>query len=170
MAEYPRIYVADLAAYNNGILHGAWIDVHAGIEYLQQEIKKMLEGSPIPGAEEFAIHDYEFFQVHSIGEYDSLSYVCAVADFLTDFPEFGGALLNAVDNLEDARTIAEEGYCGLFASVADYAQELTEDGCQIPESIAGYVDYQAIGRDLELNGDVLTVEVGFEKVHIFNRV
>ncbi len=25
-AEQPRIYVACLAAYNNGHLHGAWID------------------------------------------------------------------------------------------------------------------------------------------------
>ena len=24
--EQPRIYVACLAAYNNGILHGAWIE------------------------------------------------------------------------------------------------------------------------------------------------
>lgn len=170
MTDSPRIYVADLAAYNNGLLHGAWIDLAAGFECVEEEIKSMLEGSPIPGSEEFAIHDYEFFQGHSVGEYDSLQDVIAVADFLRDFPEFGGALLNAVGNLDEARSIAEDGYCGLFVSVADYAQELTEECCKIPETVAAYVDYQAMGRDWELNGDLLTVEVGFEKVHIFNRV
>jgi Antirestriction protein (ArdA) len=30
-----------------------------------------------------------------------------------------------------------------------------------------YIDYQAMARDMELNGDVFTIETGFDQVHIF---
>ena len=52
----PRIYVACLAAYNNGQLHGRWIDADQDVEAIQSEIANMLSSSPIPNAEEHAIH------------------------------------------------------------------------------------------------------------------
>ena len=57
----PRIYVACLAAYNNGQLHGAWIDADQSADAIHEEIRAMLASSPTPGAEEWAIHDYERF-------------------------------------------------------------------------------------------------------------
>ena len=44
-----RIYVACLAAYNNGILHGKWIDAHQDEIAIFDEINLMLKSSPIPG-------------------------------------------------------------------------------------------------------------------------
>lgn len=45
----PRIYVADLAAYNAGILHGVWIDLDGKDEdEIQSEIDAMLRASPEP--------------------------------------------------------------------------------------------------------------------------
>jgi len=61
----PRIYVADLAAYNNGILHGVWIDATTELDDIQEQVRKMLRSSPEQDAEEYAIHDYEGF-----GNYD----------------------------------------------------------------------------------------------------
>ncbi len=55
----PRIYVACLAAYNNGQLHGRWIKADQDVEPIQSEIADMLAISPIPHAEEYAIHDFE---------------------------------------------------------------------------------------------------------------
>jgi len=43
-----RIYVACLAAYNNGIHHGKWIDVGDDINALQAEIDDILRTSPYP--------------------------------------------------------------------------------------------------------------------------
>jgi antirestriction protein len=57
----PRIYVACLAAYNNGCLHGEWINANQDADSLHEEVKKILSASPIPRAEEFAIHDFENF-------------------------------------------------------------------------------------------------------------
>lgn len=53
--DRPRIYVACLAAYNNGRLHGCWIDTTDPHEVWQQ-VREMLAASPEPDAEEWAIH------------------------------------------------------------------------------------------------------------------
>ena len=52
----PRIYVACLAAYNSGYLHGAWIDADQPADDIQSAVGEMLAASPIPRAEEWAIH------------------------------------------------------------------------------------------------------------------
>ncbi|HCN91586.1 MAG TPA: antirestriction protein ArdA, partial [Hyphomonas sp.] len=53
-AQRPRIYVACLAAYNNGCLHGRWIVVTTPDE-IMSEVRAMLADSPLPDAEEWAI-------------------------------------------------------------------------------------------------------------------
>ena len=65
--EPVRIYVACLAAYNNGVLHGRWIDAARGEDHIWEETRAMLAASPIPDAEEWAIHDYEGFESASEG-------------------------------------------------------------------------------------------------------
>ena len=55
----PRIYVACLAAYNAGQLHGEWINADRKAHEIYADIKSMLERSPEPSAEEWAVHDYE---------------------------------------------------------------------------------------------------------------
>ena len=59
-SERPRIYVACLAAYNNGCLHGRWIDATTPDE-IRREVSAMLRASPESDPEESAIHDYEGF-------------------------------------------------------------------------------------------------------------
>jgi antirestriction protein len=57
----PRIYVACLAAYNSGYLHGQWINADQPAAKIFAEIRDMLQASPESGAEEWAVHDYEGF-------------------------------------------------------------------------------------------------------------
>ena len=63
-----NIYVACLAAYNNGKLHGCWIDATQELDDIQDQINSMLVSSPEEDAEEYAIHDYEGFGSYSLGE------------------------------------------------------------------------------------------------------
>lgn len=163
-----RIYVACLAAYNNGILHGAWIDACQDEAAIREEINAMLKASPIPGAEEFAIHDYEGFEGARIEEYQGIESVAEIAAFIGDHRALGGKLLEYFGDLEDARTAFEEDYRGEYSSLADFAQELTEETTEIPENLQYYIDYERMARDLEIN-DVLAIETGFEEVHIFWR-
>ena len=41
-----RIYVACLAAYNSGHLHGQWIDADQSADDIQEEVNAMLASSP----------------------------------------------------------------------------------------------------------------------------
>ena len=167
MTNEIKIYVADLAAYNNGYLHGVWIDATADIEDMQEQINKMLATSPVEGAEEYAIHDHEGFGGYGMEEYTGLETVHDVANFIHEYPAFGTGLLSHFGNLDDAKQAAEDSYCGSYTSLADYAQELTEQSTEIPQSLQYYIDYESMAKDMELNGDVFTVETGFQEVHIF---
>ena len=44
----PRIYVASLSDYNNGILHGAWIDAAQDADDIRTEVSAMLRESKYP--------------------------------------------------------------------------------------------------------------------------
>lgn len=167
MSEEIRIYVADLAAYNNGKLHGVWINATDELDEIQEQINLMLGSSPEGFAEEYAIHDYEGFNGYSVSEYEGMESVHDIACFIEEYPEMGGELLGYFSDIEEAKKAAEENYCGCFKSIADYAEELTEDTSQIPENLAFYIDYERMGRDMEMSGDVFTIETKFDEVHVF---
>jgi antirestriction protein len=161
-----KIYVADLAAYNQGILHGVWIDVLEGD--IQEQVNAMLTNSPVEDAEEWAIHDYDGFEGVSISEYENFDAVVEFAEFLQEHEAFGAALLSHwCNDIAQAHQAAEECYTGCHESVADYARSLTEDTSEIPAHLEHYIDYERMGRDMELNGDIYTLEVAHQEVHIF---
>lgn len=168
MCMEPRIYVADLAAYNNGKLHGVWINACDDLEDIHEQISAMLKGSPEGFAEEYAIHDYEGFGGYGLSEYQGIQSVHEIACFTLEHGEIARELLSYYGgDLEEAKLAIEENYAGCYKTLADYAEELTEETTQIPENLAYYIDYERMGRDMELNGDVFTIETGYEKVHIF---
>lgn len=163
----PRIYIACLAAYNNGYLHGEWIDADQCVDKLYEDIKKILACSPIPDAEEFAIHDYEEFGDIFIHEYAGIDTVSALAKFVAEHGELGSAVLAHVGgDIDDANRILEECYHGEYDSEEDFAMSFTEDTMTIPDHLSYYIDYEKMSRDLFIN-DFFSVEVG-SKVHVFS--
>lgn len=168
MTTSPQIYVADLAAYNNGILHGAWIDAAQSVDAIQHEIDTILNSSPEANAEEYAIHDYEGFDGFSIHEYDSIERVCKIVEFISVFPDFGADLLAQFSgDIAEAHQHAEQNYCGHYDSVTDFAEELTESSTVIPKQLAYYIDYDRMARDMEMSGDIFTIGSPSSGWHIF---
>lgn len=163
----PRIYVACLCSYNAGILHGRWIGV-TDIDEVWSNVQMMLKHSPEEGAEEWAIHDYDGFCGVEISEYASFETVVLIADFVREHGDLGAKLLaNFGGDLDEARS-SFSNYAGHYETIADFAQGLTEQsGTTMPENIAPYIDYEAMGRDLELGGEVFTIETGSHQFHIF---
>ena len=161
-----RIYVACLAAYNEGHLHGSWIKV-TDEDTIWQAVQAMLFASPIEDAEEWAIHDYEGFEGAEIGEYFSFANVVELADCITERGALGAQVLNYCGgNIEDAKSRFDE-YAGEYDSLEAYAEDLTEQsGLEIPERLAPYIDYKAMAHDYEQSGAFLTFEVS-GSVHIF---
>ena len=165
--DTPRIYMACLAAYNAGTLHGCWIDAAQDLDAIWSALRAMLATSPEPGAEEWAIHDFEGFGPLRLEEYDGIEHIHELACFIEEHGELGAALLEHFGgDIEDAER-AIENYSGCFESLADYAQDLTEETSQIPQHLAPYIDYEAMGRDMEMGGDVFTIRTAWNETHVF---
>ena len=154
----PQIYVACLAAYNSGFLHGEWITPKADKEELLEQFEKVLKSSPIPNAEEWAIHDYNEFP--NLGEYPSIDNIVKVQEAID---EHGIAIVNGfIENwsIEDLEHI-EDAYYGEYDSFKDFAQQLATDtieGLDGDTTLARYFDWEAWERDLshdyhEASGD-----------------
>ena len=166
-SESPRIYVACLAAYNNAILHGAWIDATQEPDDIMKDVQAMLKASPIPNAEEYAIHDYEGFEGITLSEWEGLEKVHTLASFVEEHGELGADLYSYYDDLDEAREALCDRYAGSYRNIADFAQELTEETTTIPENLTYYIDYERMARDMEMSGDILTIEAGMGEVHVF---
>jgi antirestriction protein len=57
----PMIYIACLAAYNAGHLHGEWLDAAREPAEIQEDIHAILDSSPVESGGDYAIHDHEGF-------------------------------------------------------------------------------------------------------------
>lgn len=174
IAETPRIYVASLTDYNAGRLHGCWIDANQPADAIQEEIAQMLTESKEPIAEEWAIHDYEYFGDLELSEYAGIDQVAKAAYQIVEHGPVFAALLNYVGGtscMEEALRYMEEAYCGEYDSLIEYAEQFIDD-CyadslkNLPEFIRFYIDYEGIASDFELGGDVFTLECE-GKVHVF---
>jgi antirestriction protein len=162
----PRVYVACLASYNAGRLHGAWIDANQDAEVIRDTVDAMLAASPEPGAEEWAIHDHE--GLGAIGEHESLDRVAAIGQAVAAAGEDAEALVAWLDN-EPGRDPDDfaDVYRGHWDTLADYVEELWADQgfAELADKMAGgswwsparYIDWERMARDLELSGDVETI-------------
>lgn len=159
MSSETKIYVADLAAYNNGVLHGVWIEDLLDIDEINQQVVDMLSKSPVKHAEEYAIHDYEGFGELEIGEFVSLNRINQIAIFLNEYPNCGDVVLTYCNgDIDEANRLLEDGYQGIYDSIEDYAQEICEECYSIPDPLKYYIDWNRFARDMLLNGDIHVVE------------
>lgn len=87
--------------------------------------------------------------------------------FIEEYP-FGKKLLEYYGNdLDEAMEAVEDRYIGEIESLADYARDcILEEN--VPEYLRSYIDYERMGRDWELMGDIITFETGYKKVHVFS--
>ncbi len=167
MCDTPRIYVADLEAYNNGSLHGVWIDATQDLDIIRAQISEMLKSSPEGWAEEYAIHDYENFGNYEVEEYSCVETLHEIALFIEEYAEVAIAALEYTSDLEDARDMAENRYHGCYDSEKEFAEQLYNDIYEIPAHLEYYIDYDLIARDLFVN-DYLSVDAPNFQIHVFS--
>lgn len=172
-----RIYVASLADYNNGNLHGTWIDANQTANEIHQQTSEMLDESRLPDAEEWAIHDYEGFGPLHLSEYENFETIARLAQGIT---EHGPAFAHwaSLTGLSDETTIErfEDAYLGEWKSLNEYAEHILDDlgyidelNKHIPASIHPYIyiDSPAFARDLELSGDIYTADSNDGGIYLF---
>lgn len=156
-----RIYAACLASYNNGTMHGEWIDV-AGecIDEIRGQIQGIIDASPTPGAEEYAIHDYD--DLPNFGEHPDLQAIADYVQLVEEYEHLGADVVRAiVDNCKGniGQAARDCGNAFIYDCFGRYAEEVADEMLQGTDpSIACYFDYKAYARDLR--HDYTVIEVG----------
>ena len=161
----PRIYIACLASYNNGILHGDWIDLD-GIQDIEEFIENIMLTAPVPDAEEWAVHDHEY--CGSLSEYPGMTALISISEAyqkcearridweaFTAFCDHHGE-----EPTEDQICKYEDGYAGRDQSLESWCEGFLEETGQlesVPQNLRFYFNFQAYARDLEAN-DIFTVD------------
>ena len=151
-----KIYVANLAKYNSGILKGEWLELPMEAEELQEALKDILGND-----EEVAIHDYENDLGYSIHEYDNITELNELAERLEALDTEGFKVIEAYmecmsNNLEEALDCYEEwnftvyNGCNDDSDLGYYVVDNGLFGVEIPDSLSMYIDYEAIGRDFRI--------------------
>ncbi len=176
LAETPRIWIGSLSDYNNGVLHGEWIDATQDADEVYEQIAEMLTASPTTAehgdlAEEYAIFDHDNFCGLQIDEYDSITEVTRLARLIEVHGEAFAAWAEHVGR--DVATADDAGekflgsYVGCYRRKEDYAEGLLDDlgvTAELDEVanpiLSGYVNinYGMLAQDLELDGSVTFVE------------
>jgi len=163
-----RVYVACLACYNEGRLHGVWIDATDDADDIDATRAALQENCGHTD-NDWAIHDYEGFHGVRLSESESFANVSAIANALSEHGEAFGAWL-ANGNDADSVDAFTDAYRGCFSSLEAYAEQLVDD-CGylqgVPDVVARYFDFEAFARDMELGGDVWTHD-GNDGVHVFD--
>lgn len=165
----PRVYVACLAAYNNGHLHGRWIDANQDADTIREEVAEMLKASPIPQAEEWAIHDYEDFGGIKLSESEGFEEVARLAELLEKHGKAFAAYAGYIGG-EATEGGFEEAYHGHHSSEQAYVEELVSELYSEKElgPLANYIDYESYARDLFM-GDYTSVD-GDGGVYVFSNI
>ena len=164
----PKVWIASLSDYNAGHLHGAWVAADQEEDDIWDGINEVLRTSREPGAEEWAVFDYEGFGPLRLSEYETIERISrlglGIAEHGVAFSAFANFLghsdLELLDQFEDC-------YLGQWDSVRAYAEDYL-DACgveglldkHVPDTIRAYVhaDAEALARDMEFEGAVLAVE------------
>lgn len=163
----PRAYIACLASYNAGILHGEWIDLD-GTEDIAEAIGSIILTSPEPDAVEWAIHDHEY--CGNLSEYAGLSGLQNITDAFEqcesngiDWEPFIAFCDHLGEDIEpDCIRKFQDAFAGSSRSLEDWCEDFLEETGQLqslPENLRFYFNYAAFARDMEIN-DVFTLDHG----------
>lgn len=167
-AADPQIWVASLADYNDGTLHGAWLDAAQEVEAIQADIQAMLAASPLAAetgqmAEEWGIFDLEGFGAFRLAEYENLEVVSRIACGIAEHGLAYAAFAEVMDGDPDALAGFADSYLGHHDSLQAYAEQFAEDVGYyealervVPEAIRPYVrlDTEAMAHEMQIGGAI----------------
>lgn len=147
----PRIYVENMRTNK-----GKWIDLDS---FVGDEIEK------ISGGDDWMVADYE--DAPNLGQHPGLEDLESLANLLDEHePHIVEAALGITGNdVDDAKEYLEEGY-GEYGSEGEYAESMVDEGIIDTKTLLRYIDYDALGRDLAIEGNVHETKNG---IVVFNR-
>jgi len=168
-----RVYITDLEAYNNGHLVGSWYELPMSEEELAQAIQNELQkGQQVckhtHTHEEYFISDFECNYMQ-IGEYDSLDELNEIAQKMEELESNEKMAVKLmlenyiVNSIDEAIENLDSLICTGKSNMEDIAYNYIEESGllqRMPENLQGYFDYEAFGRDMEINGSYFRDDEG----------
>src|SRR5689334_21697848 len=131
----PRIYVACLASYNSGTLHGSWISAAQSADDIRADIAVMLRASQYPNvtlkdadgieyasAEEWAIHDFEGFGSYKLSESEDIDALAELAEAIQENGDIYSAYVDHVGQRYASVEGFKDDYLGAYDSLQAYAE------------------------------------------------
>lgn len=157
--------VANLGKYNEGELVGDWFSFPLDEEVIAERIGLNAE------YEEYAIHDTDNFPME-ISEYISIEELNRIYEQLEELPDYllddldsfiscYGSLEELVEHKDDI--ILYSG-CETMTDLAYYLIDEEQILGEIPSSLQNYIDYEAYGRDLDIEGTFIATNAGICEV------
>lgn len=134
--DSPRIYVADLEAYNDGRLNGEWLSLtdYNNADELMEAIQELLDKW---GVEEYAIHDTEYIPSNLSSEYMGQRDFEQLYEMIDLANEYNLPLEVVQDVVSQFDASAVEEYQGKYDSAIDFAEQLVDE-----TGIESFIDFQ----------------------------
>ena len=165
-------YITNLGKYNEGELCGEYLKLPA----TKEDVQSLLARIGVDGVlyEEIFITDYETDVgglYDCLGEYESVDELNYLATLLSDMDEWDlekfsavleyGEYTSSVKNLINL-TQNLDGY-GYLQGIEDEEDlgRFYSDELNVPEHLVNYIDYEAYGRDISLNGGGIFTKGGY---------
>lgn len=151
------VYISNLGKYNEGELIGEWFSPPIDIEEVKEKIG--LNGE----YEDYVIHDYELpFSIDEYTQIHEINRLCTMVEELEGTPiydklvEIQSMWFNNLEELLNHRDdIVCYSNCDSMEDVAAYYIEETGQLGEVPSNSQSYIDYKALGRDMEIEGNFL---------------
>lgn len=164
----PRIYIASLADYNNGSLHGSWISADQEAGDIHRDIDSMLWASPALQGEgesygDWAIHDHEGFADYRIDEATDIETVSQLGRGIAEYGPAFAVWADLNDGQPERWDRFAEAFLGHYDNLTAYGEAVFEEaGWQqlitetLPGDIGRYVriDGEALANDMWLSGEI----------------
>lgn len=160
-----NIYVANLGKYNEGELVGGWLALPADDETIETFLAEVVGLNE--QYEEYAIHDYES-EFIKVSEYDNIEELNENVQELEDAIDKYGDCVEAAfeawgeealeynfDNVILYPDVNNEYDLGYYY-VEEFYSEAMKDN-----PLANYIDYEAYGRDIDMDGNGAFTSYGY---------
>lgn len=150
-----KIAITNLPAYNCGNLRFTWLS----LPFYDEEFAEALE--KIGNPEEYFVSDYEttvpMLHIAEYPDYEELNEFFKRLEGLNEYDrEAFEAICEELGDYKEALDVFESGDYQFYSdmTIEQVAEELVDEGCfgEIPDAIKFYIDYEAIGRDLSIDG------------------
>ena len=164
-----RIYVGTYAKYNSGSIAGKWLDLsdYGDRDAFLEACRELHADESDP---ELMFQDFEGIPEGMISE---SSIEAELWEWLAlDDDDKTLLAVYRADVTDGTIEQARDAFAGRGRSLEDWVEEFLADTGEldaIPEKLRNYFDYAAYARDLQLGGDVFTVDYDGETWVFWNR-